>query len=237
MGTIHRSFQRDERRGPGPWAAYWPGRRSSPRRMRWNAARRRLPMTETGKQYAFEGSNGKASLLGLFEGRGQLPRSTTSASTRTRDEGCPSAVPGRQHRPPRPSACPGTPPWPCGQPRPPLAKIEPFRAADGLGRSLVFSRSATTSNDRVTSTSPSIRPVAPCGYNYRDLAALGPQWHGVDLWSCTGISAFLRRGDRVRHLLQLRPWHRPGSWHLQLVDLTARAAKRPGSHPGAATAL
>ncbi len=31
-----------------------------------NAERRRLPMTETGKQYAFEGRNGKASLLSLL---------------------------------------------------------------------------------------------------------------------------------------------------------------------------
>ena len=31
-----------------------------------NAERRRLPMTETGKQYAFEGRNGTASLLSLL---------------------------------------------------------------------------------------------------------------------------------------------------------------------------
>ena len=40
--------------------------------------------------------------------------------------------------------------------------------------------------------------VAPAEYNYRDLAALGPQWQG---WTgeMHGISAFLRRGDRVFH--------------------------------------
>ncbi len=37
-----------------------------------NAERRRLPMTEIDKQYMFGGRNGKASLLDLFEGRGQL---------------------------------------------------------------------------------------------------------------------------------------------------------------------
>jgi predicted dithiol-disulfide oxidoreductase (DUF899 family) len=37
-----------------------------------NAERRRLPMTEVGKRYAFEGRDGAASLLDLFEGRGQL---------------------------------------------------------------------------------------------------------------------------------------------------------------------
>jgi predicted dithiol-disulfide oxidoreductase (DUF899 family) len=39
---------------------------------RVNAARRRLPMVELGKTYTFEGPNGKATLLDLFEGRRQL---------------------------------------------------------------------------------------------------------------------------------------------------------------------
>ena len=37
-----------------------------------NAARRRLPMVKLGKTYTFEGPNGKATLLDLFEGRRQL---------------------------------------------------------------------------------------------------------------------------------------------------------------------
>ena len=39
---------------------------------RVNAARRRLPMVKIEKTYAFEGSNGKATLLDLFAGRRQL---------------------------------------------------------------------------------------------------------------------------------------------------------------------
>jgi predicted dithiol-disulfide oxidoreductase (DUF899 family) len=38
----------------------------------WNAARRRLPMVQIEKEYVFEGPNGPASLLDLFEGRRQL---------------------------------------------------------------------------------------------------------------------------------------------------------------------
>ena len=34
-----------------------------------NAERRRLPMTEIGKEYVFDGANGEVSLLDLFEGR------------------------------------------------------------------------------------------------------------------------------------------------------------------------
>jgi predicted dithiol-disulfide oxidoreductase (DUF899 family) len=45
-----------------------------------NAERRRLPMVRIEKDYVFEGPNGKASLIELFEGRRQLI-STTSCST------------------------------------------------------------------------------------------------------------------------------------------------------------
>src|SRR6266436_3575114 len=37
-----------------------------------NAERRRLPMVEIDKQYAFEGTNGTDGLPDLFDGRGQL---------------------------------------------------------------------------------------------------------------------------------------------------------------------
>lgn len=37
-----------------------------------NADRRRLPMVEIEKEYVFDGAEGKASLLDLFEGRRQL---------------------------------------------------------------------------------------------------------------------------------------------------------------------
>ncbi|WP_449340741.1 DUF899 family protein, partial [Streptomyces canarius] len=36
------------------------------------AERRRLPMVEVDPEYVFEGGDGKATLLGLFEGRTQL---------------------------------------------------------------------------------------------------------------------------------------------------------------------
>jgi predicted dithiol-disulfide oxidoreductase (DUF899 family) len=37
-----------------------------------NTERRRLPMVEIDKEYVFDGRNGKATLLDLFEGRSQL---------------------------------------------------------------------------------------------------------------------------------------------------------------------
>jgi predicted dithiol-disulfide oxidoreductase (DUF899 family) len=40
--------------------------------------------------------------------------------------------------------------------------------------------------------------VAPVGYNYKTLAELGPAWRGRS-GEMFGVSAFLRRGERVFH--------------------------------------
>ena len=53
-----------------------------------NAERRRLPMVEIGKEYVFEGENGKATLLDLFEGRRQLVAYHFMFAPEV-DEGCP----------------------------------------------------------------------------------------------------------------------------------------------------
>ena len=67
---IRRSFH--EMSGWPRAGSCWPEKEFTRLRDALNAERRRLPMTEIDKQYAFEGRNGKASLLDLFEGRGQL---------------------------------------------------------------------------------------------------------------------------------------------------------------------
>ncbi len=53
-----------------------------------NAERRRLPMVEIDKEYVFEGENGKATLLDLFEGRRQLVVYHFMFAPEV-DEGCP----------------------------------------------------------------------------------------------------------------------------------------------------
>src|SRR5215831_11387567 len=58
-----------------------------------NAERRRLPMTEIGKSYVFEGRDGKASLLDLFDGRSQLLIYHFMFDPDW-DEGCPSCSAG-----------------------------------------------------------------------------------------------------------------------------------------------
>ena len=63
------------------------------RRDALNAERRRLPMVEIDKQYVFEGPQGKASLLDLFEGRRQLIVGHFMFDPRW-DDGCPSCSAG-----------------------------------------------------------------------------------------------------------------------------------------------
>jgi predicted dithiol-disulfide oxidoreductase (DUF899 family) len=73
--------------------------------------------------------------------------------------------------------------------------------------------------------------VAPVEYNYRDLDELGPDWHG---WTgeLHGISAFLRRGDRVFHTYSsyARGTDIVNSTY-QWLDLTARGRQEDWEHP------
>src|SRR3712207_7371570 len=58
-----------------------------------SAERRKLPMVEIDKEYAFEGPNGRASLIDLFEGRRQLIVYHFMFDPAW-DEGCPSCSAG-----------------------------------------------------------------------------------------------------------------------------------------------
>src|SRR4029079_1499895 len=58
-----------------------------------SAERRRLPMVEIDKEYVFEGPDGKASLLDLFEGRRQLIVGHFMFDP-SWDDGCPSCTAG-----------------------------------------------------------------------------------------------------------------------------------------------
>ncbi len=79
--------------------------------------------------------------------------------------------------------------------RAPLARIEPFRQRMGWAVPWYSSFGSDFNYDFHVTLD---QAVAPVEYNYRNLAALGPEWQG---WTSEmhGISAFLRRGDRVFH--------------------------------------
>jgi predicted dithiol-disulfide oxidoreductase (DUF899 family) len=158
-----------------------------------NAERRRLPMVEIGKEYVFEGRNGKASLLDLFEDRSQLLIYHFMFDPGW-DEGCRSCsfladnIGHLAHLHARDTTLTMVS-------RAPLARIEPFRQRMGWAVPWYSCARSDFSYDFHVTLD---QAVAPVEYNYRSLAELGPEWQG---WSgeMHGISAFLRRGDRVFH--------------------------------------
>ena len=158
-----------------------------------NAERRSLPMTEVAKPYVLAGRDGPASLLDLFEGRGQLLVYHFMFDPDW-DEGCQSCsfladnIGHLAHLHARDTTL-------AMVSRAPMAKIEPFRQRMGWAAPWYSSHRSDFNYDFHVTLD---QAVAPVEYNYRDLAELGPTWQG---WSgeMHGISAFLRRGDRVFH--------------------------------------
>jgi predicted dithiol-disulfide oxidoreductase (DUF899 family) len=158
-----------------------------------NAERRQLPMVEIDKQYVFEGQDGQASLLDLFEGRGQLLIYHFMFEPDW-DEGCKSCsyladnVGHLAHLHARDTTL-------VLVSRAPMAKIEPFRQRMGWTIPWYSSHGSDFNYDFHVTLDEAIAPVE---YNYRPLSELGPEWQG---WSgdMHGISAFLRHGGRVFH--------------------------------------
>jgi predicted dithiol-disulfide oxidoreductase (DUF899 family) len=159
-----------------------------------NAARRRLPMVEITKDYAFDG--GTFRLRDLFEGRSQL------------------VVYHLMFEPDADAACPSCTFWMDGVgrlehlhardttfaavSRAPLDKLERYKARLGWSFPWYSSHGSDFNYDFHVTLDAAVAPVE---HNYRDLDELirqNPAWEG---WSGEemGISAFLRQGDRVFH--------------------------------------
>ena len=159
----HESSERRDRETNGwsPARSCWPRRRRSPgQRDALNAERRQLPMVEIDKDYVFEGPDGKASLLDLFEGRRQLIVGHFMFDP-SWDDGCPSCSAGADEisaGPPRSPACPRHHvrlrlPCAAGEDR---ALQGQARAGPSPGTRPTAATSTTTSTSR--STSPWRRP-------------------------------------------------------------------------------
>jgi len=158
------------------------------------AQRRELPMVEIDKEYVFDGPNGRASLLDLFDGRGQLI--VYHFMWPGQDEGCTSCscltdnIGHLSHL----HACDTTLVLVS---RAPLAKIAPFKARMGWAVPW-FSSDGSDFNYDFHATQD--EAVAPVEYNYLDrenlLARNQPYFvHG----DAHAASVFLREGDRVFH--------------------------------------
>src|ERR1700680_2261118 len=136
-----------------------------------NAERRRLPMTEIDKEYVFEGRGGKPSLPDLFEDRGQLLIYHFMFAPDW-EEGCKSCsflADNIGHLAPLHARDTTL----ALVSRAPLAKIEPFRQRMGWTVPWYSSFGSDFNYDFHVTLD---QAVAPVEYNYRNLAALGPEW-------------------------------------------------------------
>ena len=191
-----------------------------------NAERRKLPMVGIDKEYIFHGLGGQASLLDLFEGRGQLLIYHFMFDPDW-DEGCESCsfladgIGHLAHLHARDTTL-------AIVSRAPLAKLEAFRQRMGWTVPWYSSFGSDFNYDFHVTLDPAVAPVE---YNYRDLDELRPDWQG---WAgeIHGLSAFLRRGDRVFHTYAsyARGTDMVNSTY-QWLDLTARGRQEDWEQP------
>ena len=160
-----------------------------------NAERRALPMVEVDKPYAFEGPDGRMSLLDLFAGRRQLIVYHFMFH-RDRGEGCPGCshfadgIPHLAHLNARETTL-------VLVSRASLAEIAPFRARMGWTVPWYSSSGSDFNYDFHATTDEAVAPVE---YNYRDkrtLLRLGQSYHVQG--EQPGASVFLCDGDRAYH--------------------------------------
>ena len=209
-----------------------------------NAERRRLPMVEIDEDYTFEGPDGTASLLDLFEGRRQLIVDHFMwrwDSGQPLDEGCPSCSARVDHiaRGHLTQLHARDTSFACVS-RAPLAKIEPFKERMGWTFPWYSSSDSNFNYDFHVTLDES---VAPIEYNYRTKAEfeqadvpIGDMEQPFD-WH--GMSVFLRDGDRVFHTYSTyaRGTEQVGGSHYYL-DLTALGRQEKWEEPkGRATGL
>jgi predicted dithiol-disulfide oxidoreductase (DUF899 family) len=166
-----------------------------------NAERRRLPMVEIDKEYVFEGPDGKATLLDLFEGRRQLIVRHFMFDP-SWDDGCPSCSAGAaemsdgllEHLHVRDTSF-------AVVSRAPIDKIEDYKSRKGWTFPWYSSYGSDFNYDFHVTLDESVAPVE---YNYRNKAeheAAGTAFYveGGQSIEAPGQSCFLRDGDRVFH--------------------------------------
>jgi predicted dithiol-disulfide oxidoreductase (DUF899 family) len=169
-----------------------------------NAERRRLPMVRIDKEYVFEGPNGRAGLVDLFEGRLQLIVYHFMFHPEW-NEGCPMCsffvdqIGHLAHLHTRNTTF-------VAVSRAPIAKIEAFKQRMGWTFPWYSSHGSDFNYDFHVSFDDS---VAPFEYNYRtaeEWAKTGfgrtveePAEPAEQPFDLHGLSCFLRDGDAVHH--------------------------------------
>ena len=166
-----------------------------------SAERRRLPMVEIEKHYVFEGPDGKAGLLDLFEGRRQLIVGHFMFDP-SWDDGCPSCTAGADeiskgllaHLHARDTTL-------AYVSRAPLAKIEAYKARKGWTFPWYSSYGSDFNYDFNVTLDESVAPVV---YNFRtkdehEQSGTAVYVEGDQPIEGPGRSHFLRDGDTVFH--------------------------------------
>jgi predicted dithiol-disulfide oxidoreductase (DUF899 family) len=171
------------------------------RRDALNAERRMLPMVAIEKEYVFEGPDGEASLLDLFEGRRQLIVAHFMFDPSWED-GCPSCTAGADEMSPGLLAHLHARETTLAYvSRAPLAKLEDYKARKGWTFPWYSSYGSDFNYDFHVTLDESVAPVE---YNYRTLeehrqAGTAYYFEGDQPMEMPGSSYFLRDGERIFH--------------------------------------
>jgi predicted dithiol-disulfide oxidoreductase (DUF899 family) len=164
-----------------------------------NTKRRELPMVKVDKDYVFEGPDGKASLLDLFEGRRQLVVVHFMFDPSWED-GCPSCTAGADevsqglmdHLHMRDTTI-------AYVSRAPIDKIERYKAKRGWTFNWYSSYDSDFNYDFHVTLDESVMPI---DYNFRtrdEHAARGVDFARDESSEMPGRSHFLRDGDTIFH--------------------------------------
>ena len=164
-----------------------------------NTRRRELPMVRIDKDYVFEGPDGKAGLLDLFEGRRQLIIQHFMFDP-SWDEGCPSCSAGAdeisrgllEHLHARDTTL-------AAVSRAPLDKIRRYKQSRGWTFPWYSSFGTDFNYDFHVTIDASVAPIM---WNYRTMDELeqhGMGWMNEGSSEQPGHSMFLRDGDDIFH--------------------------------------
>jgi predicted dithiol-disulfide oxidoreductase (DUF899 family) len=191
-----------------------------------SAARRALPMVEIEKEYGFEGPDGVATLLDLFEGRRQLIVDHYMFDP-SWEEGCTSCA-GRVEQYGNLAHLHARDTTMAVVSRAPLAKIEPFKARKGWTFPWYSSYRSDFNYDFHVTIDERVTPLV---YNYRTKTEWDHIGQPLDFeqpFELHGTSCFLRDGNHVFHTYSTygRGTEQVGGTHYYL-DMTALGRQDP----------
>ena len=198
-----------------------------------SAKRRQLPMVRIEKEYVFDGPEGKATLVDLFDGRRQLITSHFMFDPDWED-GCPSCTAGADEMAPgvlkhlhtRDTTL-------VYVSRAPIEKIERYKAKRGWTFPWYSSFGSDFNYDFHVTVDAKIAPVE---YNFRDAAEL--EQHGMgwmndgSSYEQPGLSCFLRIEDDIFHTFS--QYARAAEWlggSYAFLDLTALGRQEDWEEP------